>query len=278
MIKIKAYAKLNLNLHIIPQLLKNGLYPVKFINCQINLFDELSFVPIKKKIEGVTEDNLVYKAAVLLKKLVNNEDLGVRVYLKKNIPTKAGLGGGSSDAAATIIGLAKLWKINLSQGQLDQLAGQLGKDVFYCLKGGICEVLSDGSVVHGLKLALPKLFLMIVIPNKDKPSTAWMYQNLDRQLIGKNLEKFKRLKKAISDRNKKEIIDNLFNDFESLAIKKYPFIEKIKDDLVGEGALKTLLAGSGLAIVGFFVDKKKAVNAFNNLKDIYKNILWTETI
>ena len=190
MIKEKAYAKLNLNLHIIPQPLKNGLYPVKFINCQINLFDELLFKPIKKKIEGVAEDNLVYKAAVLLKKLINGKSLGVRIYLKKNIPIKVGLGGGSSDAAATIIGLAKLWKIKLNQAKLNYLADKLGKDVFYCLKGGVCEVLSDGSVIHDLRLTLPKLFLVIVIPDKEKPSTAWMYQNLDKELIGKNLDKF----------------------------------------------------------------------------------------
>ena len=147
MIKEKAWAKLNLNLHLIPKRLKNDLYPVRFINCQINLFDELSFETIKKKIEGIAEDNLIYQAAILLKKLVRNQDLGARIYLKKNIPIKAGLAGGSSDAAAAIKGLAKLWKIKLSQSQLNYLADKLGKDVHYCLQGGLCQIEGDGSKI-----------------------------------------------------------------------------------------------------------------------------------
>jgi len=286
MIKLKAYAKLNLNLHIIPRPLKNSLYPVKFINCQLDLHDDLFFERIKNKIKIIsdnsqlskTENNLIYKAAVLLKKNVNDPSLGAKIRLEKNIPVKAGLAGGSSDAASTLKGLIKLWQIKITPNQLLKIAGQLGKDVFYCLKGGLCEVLSDGKVVNNLKLTLPKLFLVIIVPDKNKSSTGWMYQNLNKEVIGKNLDKFEKLKKAIIFKNNKEIIDNLFNDFESLAVNEFPLFAKIKDDLVSNGALKTLLAGSGLAVVGFFEEEKKAKTTFNNLKVKYKNILWTKTI
>jgi 4-diphosphocytidyl-2-C-methyl-D-erythritol kinase len=286
MIKLKAYAKLNLNLHIIPRPLRNGLYPVKFINCQLDLHDDLFFERIKNKIKIIsnnsqlpkTEDNLIYKAAVLLKKNINDPSLGAKIRLKKNIPVKAGLAGGSSDAASTLKGLIKLWHIKVTPNILLKIAGQLGKDVFYCLKGGLCEILSDGKVVNNLKTALPKLFLVIIVPDKNKSSTEWMYQNLNKEIIGKNLDKFEKLKKAIILKNNKEIIENLFNDFENLALNEFPLIAKIKDDLVKNGALKTLLAGSGLAVAGFFKEEKKAKITFNNLKIKYKNILWTETI
>ncbi|PIP14831.1 4-(cytidine 5'-diphospho)-2-C-methyl-D-erythritol kinase [Candidatus Roizmanbacteria bacterium CG22_combo_CG10-13_8_21_14_all_35_9] len=286
MIKLKAYAKLNLNLHIIPRPLKNGLYPVKFINCQLDLHDNLFFERIKNKIQVIsdssqlakTEDNLIYKAAILLKKNVNNPSLGAKIRLEKNIPVKAGLAGGSSDAAAAIKGLAKLWQVNLDRSKLNKLAKELGKDVHYCLQGGMCQIECDGSKVIPLSFKLPKFWLVIIIPNKKKPSTEWMYNNLDVNKIGKNLSKLEKIKQAIRFKDKKNILENLYNDFESLATNCCLEIISIKNDLKDNGALKTVLAGSGLAMVGFFNEEKKAKATFNNLKVRYKNILWTETI
>jgi len=277
MIREKAYAKINLNLHLIPKRLNNNFYPVRFINCQINLFDELTFKSIKNKIEGVSEDNLIYKAAILLKKLVKDQNLGAKIYLKKNISVKAGLAGGSADAATTIIGLSKLWKIKLNQSQLNYLADKLGKDVYYCLQGELCQIEGDGSKIIFLDSKLPKFWLVIITPEEKKPSTAWMYNNLDINNIGKNRFKFEKIKEAIISKNKKDIIKNLQNDFESLAVNCCSNIINIKNDLIDNGALNTLLAGSGYSIVGFFDSKNKAVNAYENLKVKYKNIFYVST-
>jgi 4-diphosphocytidyl-2-C-methyl-D-erythritol kinase len=277
MIKEKAWAKLNLNLHLIPKKLNNNLYPVRFINCQIDLFDELSFKLIKKKIEGIAKDNLVYKAVVLLKKLSGNKDLGARIYLKKYIPIKAGLAGGSADAAAAIIGLSKLWKIKLDQVQLNYLAGELGKDVYYCLRGGLCQIEEDGSKIISLEYKLPKFWLVIITPEEKKPSTAWMYNNLDIKKIGNYQLKLEKIKRAVKLSNKKDILENLHNDFESLAVNCCPKITNIKNDLKNKGALNTLLAGSGFSMVGFFEAKNQAVNAFESLKVKYKNIYYVST-
>ena len=277
MIREKAYAKINLNLHLIPKRLNNNFYPVRFINCQINLFDELRFKSIKNKIEGVSEDNLIYKAAILLKKLVKDQNLGAKIYLKKNISVKAGLAGGSADAATTIIGLSKLWKIKLNQSQLNYLADKLGKDVYYCLQGELCQIEGDGSKIIFLDSKLPKFWLVIITPEEKKPSTAWMYNNLDINNIGKNRFKFEKIKEAIISKNKKDIIKNLQNDFESLAVNCCSNIINIKNDLIDNGALNTLLAGSGYSIVGFFDSKNKAVNAYENLKVKYKNIFYVST-
>ena len=284
MIKEKAWAKLNLNLHLIPKKLKNDLYPVRFINCQINLFDELSFKSINKNVEIVCdnnnfkkEENLVYRTAILLKKLIKDQNLGAKIYFKKNIPIKAGLGGGSADAATTIIGLSKLWKIKLNQSQLNYLADKLGKDVYYCLQGELCQIEGDGSKIIFLDSKLPKFWLVIITPEEKKPSTAWMYNNLDINNIGKNRFKFEKIKEAIISKNKKDIIKNLQNDFESLAVNCCSNIINIKNDLIDNGALNTLLAGSGYSIVGFFDSKNKAVNAYENLKVKYKNIFYAST-
>lgn len=276
-IKIRAFAKLNLNLHVFPHKLESGYHSVKFINCQINLFDELLFKPIKKDIEEVAEDNLVYRAAILLKKLVRNQDLGAKIYLKKNIPMKAGLAGGSSDAAATIKGLMKLWQINLDRSKINRLAEELGKDVHYCLKGGLCQIEGDGSKVIPLSPKLPEFWLVIVTPEEKKPSTKWMYDNLDSRKIGRHLRYSKMIKEAINLKDKKNILKYLYNDFESLAINCCSKITSIKNDLIDNGASKTLLAGSGFSMVGFFESKNRALNAFKKLKVKYKNIYCVST-
>jgi len=277
MIREKAYAKINLNLHLIPERLNNNFYPVRFINCQINLFDELRFKSIKNKIEGVSEDNLIYKAAILLKKLVKDQSLGAEISLKKNIPIKAGLAGGSADAAATIIGLSKLWKIKLNQNQLNYLADKLGKDVYYCLQGGLSQIEGDGSKIISLDSKLPKFWLVIITPEEKKPSTKWMYDNLDINKIGKNQLKLEKIKQAIILKNKKDIMENLHNDFELLAINYCLKITNIKKDLIDMGALNTLLAGSGYSMAGFFDSKDQAIAAFENLKVKYKNIFYAST-
>jgi 4-diphosphocytidyl-2-C-methyl-D-erythritol kinase len=284
MIKEKAWAKLNINLHIIPQKFKSGLYPIRFINCQIDLFDELSFESINKNIEIVCsdvnlkkEENLAYQAAILLKKIIKDQNLGCKIYLKKNIPIKAGLAGGSVDAAATIIGLSKLWKVILTKSQINYLASQLGKDVYYCLKGGLCQVEDDGSEIVSLNYELPKFWLVIINPEEKKPSTEWMYNNLDINKIGKSQSKLEKIKQAIILKNKKDILENLHNDFESLAINCCSKITSIKNDLIDNGASKTLLAGSGFSMVGFFESKNRATDGFEKLKVKYKNISYVST-
>ena len=285
MIKEKAWAKLNLNLHIIPKESVNGYYPVRFINCQLTLHDDLFFISEKEKITVVcdhpklidAQKNLVYKAACLIKNMVKDKQLGVKIILKKNIPVRVGLGGGSSDAAATIRGLMKIWKVRLTTKQLFYLAENLGRDVFYCLEGGLCEIRGDGAQVIPLILKTPALRLVIVIPEEEKPSTSWMYKNLDFGKIGQNLNQLTRLKKGLRDNKKSEIFDSLHNDFEYSVEKKNPFFSKIKVDFQNFGAENSLLCGSGLAVAGFFATQKKAKKAYDRLVFKYKNIILTKT-
>lgn len=285
MIKVKAFAKLNLNLHLLPKKPDNDFYPTRFINCQLDLFDTLMVEKIKNKIEIIcncqdipTEKNLILRAAILLKKITRDKSLGVRVILKKNIPVKAGFGGGSSDAAETIKLLTKLWKIKLTNVQRLNIISQLGNDVFYCLVGGVCEVLEKQSVIKRIITKIPEMWTIIITPEATKPSTGWMYSKLDPNRIGKNLDKFKKMKIAIIKRDKKEIINNLSNDFEELASRNFPVISSIKKDFLREKAKGAILAGSGLSMVGFFNSKTASLKAFTNLKVKYNKIFYARTI
>ncbi|PIV09357.1 4-(cytidine 5'-diphospho)-2-C-methyl-D-erythritol kinase [Candidatus Roizmanbacteria bacterium CG02_land_8_20_14_3_00_36_15] len=285
MINVKAWAKLNLNLHLMPKGLKNGYYPVKFINCEIDLHDKLFIKKIKNKIKIVSSDselptekhNLIYKAAYLIKKFTNKKEFGAEIVLKKNIPVKSGLGGGSSDGAATLKGLLKLWQVKITNNQLFIIIRQLGKDAFYCFEGGLCHVKGDGSKITPLNYKLPRLWLIIIAPEISKPSTAWMYQSLDCTTIGRNLDKIKKLKKAILNKDKGAIYTNLHNDFENLAALKFPIIDQIKKELTAAGAKATLMAGSGLSVVGFFESKKEAIISYRKLKIKYKKIFYAST-
>jgi 4-diphosphocytidyl-2-C-methyl-D-erythritol kinase len=267
--KIKAYAKLNLSLNLLPKKLKNGLYPVKFINCQIDLCDVLE---IKKgKNFPLEKDNLIHKAAELL-------GVGAEVKLQKNIPISGGLAGGSSDGAETLKALIKLYKLKIDKKHLSDIANQLGKDVCYLVEGGLCEVSGDGTKIKKLPYILPKLFLTIIYPKAVKPSTGYMYQNLDNKKIGKNLDKLKKIRLAVKNKNKKEIIKNLFNDFEELAITKFGELKIIKNDLKKNGADNSMLLGSGLGMAGFFENKKDRDQSFDKLKEKYTNIFKANTL
>lgn len=285
MIKLKAYAKINLNLHLLPNKLNSGLYPVKYINTQINLFDEILIKKTKKNIDlkyknpqlPKIEENLIYKAAILIKKEAKNENLGAKIQLIKNIPLRGGFGGGSSDAAIIILSLIKIWRLKLTQKRIFNIANKLGKDVFYFLKGGVCEVLKDGTFVKKIKNKSPKIWLVLISPKNKKPSTEYMFKNLNSNLIGKQKYKFNEMKNAFLKNNVTNIIKNLHNDFETLAINKYPEILKIKTDLKNNGVENSLMTGAGLYIVGFFKNKKKATVAYNKLRIKYKSAILTHT-
>jgi len=285
--KTKAFAKINLNLHIHPKKIDDQFTPLTLINHQINIYDTLEFINQSKKIELIccpknilpqNEDNLVYQAALKLKEFAQNPSLGVKIILTKNIPITAGMAGGSSDAAATLKSLTKLWHLKISQLKLLEIASSLGKDVPYFLSSNLCKLTRYGDVPQKLKLKLPRLYLVIVYPNNSqKPSTGWMFQHLDFSLVNKNVSKSTLLLKAIKSGHKNEILDNLHNDFETIVFKYFPETQKIVDDLLLQGAQKTLLSGSGLGIIGFFKSQSLATPAYINLKKSYPKIFLTSS-
>ncbi len=281
MIVETAPAKLDLAIHINPKK-QDGLYPVDYLDCQIDICDELSFFPKQSDIEIVCDDpnvptnegNFIYQAATLIKKIVGDETLGAKIVLKKRIPVTAGFGGGSSDGVAAVRGLCRLWKIKLNVRQLDLLAKNLGKDFFYSLHGGLGEIESRGKnyVFKKLSAALPKFYLVIIVPNKKKPSTGWIYEHLVVKKVGNNIDKLKLFKKAIVDGDREQFLANLHNDLEESIWQFSPQIDKMKRDLAALGARWSIMAGAGLSVVGFFDTKALALAAQKKLIGHYLQV------
>ena len=288
MIKVAAYAKFDLAIHINPKKRLDGYYPVHYIDCQLSLADKLSFEPKDRDIEIVCDhpevpkgrDNFIWKVADLLRSKINKNKLAAKITLTKNIPIKAGFGGGSSDAAATLVGLCKLWKIKLTDNLAENLAKDLGKDFYYSVYGRVSEVIGDGKnyKVIPIGACLPRFWLVILVPKEDKPSTGWIYEHLKAKNIGYGFGKIAKLKEAILKKDKIGILSNLSNDFEKDVSSYFPVIDEMKGNLNRLGALSAIMAGAGLSVVGFFDSKKKAEIAKQRLNGAYRKIYVSRTI
>lgn len=242
-LKLKAPAKINLGLSILGRL-ANGYHLVKTIYTQISLFDLIELEDIKQNIiDFPDKNNLVYKAAGLVKK-----DKGVRIKLTKNIPLGSGLGGGSSDAAAVLKGLNKLWCLKLSEKELINLGKKLGSDVGYQIVGGTkMEVQGGGEA--GKFIDLGKIIdgWVVVCAPKIFIGSKEAYGQIEYDKIGKS-----------------EVLWH--NDFEIWTLKKYPQIKEIKEMMIKYGASHSLMSGKGSAVFGWFKDKKTAMVCGDKLK------------
>ncbi|RKX93297.1 MAG: 4-(cytidine 5'-diphospho)-2-C-methyl-D-erythritol kinase [Spirochaetes bacterium] len=292
---LKAYAKINLNLHLLPEQSDRGYYPVRFLNYQLNIFDTIKISKNNdKKINISTfsgkvyntdqlvipkNDNLAFRAAQLISNEFNIKH-GVNIEIEKNIPIKAGLGGGSCDAAAVINGMNKLFSIGLSPSQKLKIAEKLGMDVCYCVIGGLCLIGNIGNEVIPLPYSLPKIENILLILPKDiqKPSTAWAYSIIDKSEIGKNLIKLQKILSAILIRKKELICKNIWNDFEKPISKQFSIVKDIITELKQNGACAATLAGSGLTVFGIFNDRKTMIKTENEFNKKGYRCIQTSTI
>lgn len=275
-IKLKAPAKINLGLSILKKL-ANNYHKVKTIYAQISLFDFLEIQEIREnkiiincadKSIPTNKENLVYQAAELIKKqsAINK---GLEIKLTKNIPSAAGLAGGSSDAAATLKALNQLWQLGLSLENLISLAKKIGADVAYYLIGGI-QIEVQGGRQAGRFIALPKLpdcYILLCTPHITRSSRK-AYSQVDYARIGQN--RLGLLIKAIEKKDLLSTAANLHNDFESWVLDKYPMIRKIKKIMVKKGALGSLMSGKGLAVFAIFNDLQKAQSARDCLREKFQ--------
>ncbi|MFH1534269.1 MAG: 4-(cytidine 5'-diphospho)-2-C-methyl-D-erythritol kinase [Nitrospirota bacterium] len=223
MIKISAPAKINLCLDILKKD-KSGYHEIRTVFHELpNLADELKIYESKESDHTSTvddlipqENNLVHKALKLLKK-DQNISTNAKIIIHKRIPIAAGLGGASSDAAATLKGLNELWNLNLSTEKLLDLAFQLGADVPFFILGGTALGEHYGEKLTPLKPIKCVKFTIQAkenYPQEDK--TAQMYASLDLSLCGKNTEKTNLLLEGIEKEDPNLIIQNLHNDFETI--------------------------------------------------------------
>ncbi len=241
---IRARAKINLGLTVIGGR-PDGYHEIESIMQQISLHDTLLLEPLSglgldfrcsdPKLAGT--ENLVCQAASILKEQAGDYLPGVKISLYKNIPVEAGLAGGSSDAAAALLGLNKFWNLGLSKPELLELASRLGSDVPFCLQGGTALARGRGEELEQLP-SLPFLWVILALPPKVKFLTAASYRSFDRRMLGK--PELEPLTDAVRSNRKRDILDWLSGDFtNTLETADLPGSELV-------GNLKTRLQEYGL--------------------------------
>lgn len=266
---IKAYAKINLYLSVGTKL-PNSLHQVSSIMQTIDLHDELSFFLCDEiKVESDVpelggESDLAFKAAKLLKEKFN-VDRGIGINIKKRIPIAAGLGGGSSDAASTLVGLNKIWGLGLSASKLEAIAADLGSDVSFFIRGGTKIIAGYGEIVSDME-DLTKSNIIFIIANPGfSVSAKEVYSEYDKQRFVASPD-IKNILLAIGKKDVHQVADHLYNGLETAALKRCPKSEEIKDMALQEGALGAVVSGSGPTVVAVFDDEKQANKVNNKLK------------
>ena len=269
MISIKAPAKINLGLHVVERR-EDGYHTIETLFQAVDLFDELHISPaesgVSLSIEGIDldagEGNLVHKAATRLLAAASCHK-GAAIRLVKRIPVGAGLGGGSSDAAATLKGLVGLYRMSLSTQALCELASSLGADVPFFLNGPTAFGGGIGDILESAP-PLPPFWVVIVKPNFSI-ATGWVYREYDSRLT-KTGNKIKILKSAIVSGDARRIGESLFNDLESICFERFPALAEIKKGLQTLGACGALMSGSGSSVFGLFPDNTEAQRACRSIK------------
>lgn len=268
--RLRALAKINLGLDVLRKR-EDGYHELRMIMQTINMYDQLD-IEISKtpgiKITTnlpfipVNESNLVYKAAKLLMDEFQVEQ-GITVDLQKFIPVAAGMAGGSSDAAAAMIGVNRLFGLGLSVKELMERGVKIGADVPYCLLRGTALAEGIGDKLRALP-ACPDCYVLIGKP-AISVSTKFVYENLHANELEYHPEIDKMLE-AIQWHNLNKIADCMGNVLETVTIPHYPVIQEIKDHMKEHGALNAMMSGSGPTVFGLFDDKATAENACEALR------------
>lgn len=268
--RLRALAKINLGLDVLRKR-EDGYHELRMIMQTINMYDQLDIEISKTPGIKITTNlpfipvngsNLVYKAAKLLMDEFQVEQ-GITVDLQKFIPVAAGMAGGSSDAAAAMIGVNRLFGLGLSVKELMERGVKIGADVPYCLLRGTALAEGIGDKLRALP-PCPDCYVLIGKP-AISVSTKFVYENLHANELEYHPEIDKMLE-AIQWHNLNKIADCMGNVLETVTIPHYPVIQEIKDHMKEHGALNAMMSGSGPTVFGLFDDKATAENACEALR------------
>ncbi|MBN1473425.1 MAG: 4-(cytidine 5'-diphospho)-2-C-methyl-D-erythritol kinase [Syntrophaceae bacterium] len=255
-----APAKINLFLHVLGKR-GDGYHEIFSLMQKISIFDELSFAPLARGIHlkcsdpelPTDENNLVFRAAERIFSYTDYHS-GIKITLNKKIPLTAGLGGGSSDAAATLLALNELCSFGLTKKELMQLGSKLGADVPFFIFGTSAFASGVGDKLKTCK-NLPKIHLVLINPLFPL-STKAVYSNLNLRLTSEKINYSIPRLLTLGD-----VIRELHNDLEEVSLKMHPELGDLKQILLRHGALGALMSGSGPTVFGIFSDEKAARNA-----------------
>ncbi|MHB8481784.1 MAG: 4-(cytidine 5'-diphospho)-2-C-methyl-D-erythritol kinase [Nitrospiria bacterium] len=271
---VRSYAKINLFLKILDRR-PDGYHGLLSLFQRIDLHDALRFEPEERGIViesnlpslPVDSSNLVYQAADLLMNRAKIKK-GIRISIEKNIPVGGGLGGGSSNAAATLLQLNELWGLDYSPGELAEMGASLGSDVpFFCYRSSSAWVSGKGEIVQAVSIPADYWILLVIPSFSISTVDAYRLWDLSRDIDKNGLTKkenhnkisgFEYLKNEISRGLASHFFKNLENDFESILFNKYPVLKEIQDRLYQEKAEKVLLSGSGSTVFAIFSLEERA--------------------
>ena len=268
MLTFYAPAKVNLILEVLGK--HNNYHRVSSIVQAISLYDILNFesseeIYFKCNEPSLEYDNLVTEAAMLLKKATRYSK-GARIELYKHIPWGVGLGGGSSDAAATLLALNELWELRLSLSELVHLASKLGSDVPFFIYKGTALVEEEGEKVTLLP-SLPATWFVLLVPPLPKISgkTAQMYNKLNTS----HFTEGQFVRAALPSLMQGKMFDPslMFNVFEKVVVDVFPQVNKYRETLEKTGAPGVHLAGSGPCLFTLFLEEEKANELLLHLRE-----------
>lgn len=274
----KARAKINLNLEILDKRPDN-YHNLKSVFQKVNLYDELVIkktntndIKIKTNVlELNNKDNIIYKAYVKLKEQFE-EITGVEVYLNKKIPMQAGMAGGSTDCASFILCMNKLFNLNMTKDKIISLGKSLGADVVPCMYNKALLAEGIGDIITPINTNF-KYYIVAIKPQIDC-STKEMYEKLDSKVNRKIIDTSSKIIEALKSNNIKLLAKNLYNAFENTIGEKC-LIENIKHKLIQNGAVGSLMTGSGSCVFGIFESKNLARTAYRKLKQDFETYICT---
>lgn len=272
---VLAPAKINLGLEILGKN-NDGYHNVEMVMQTVSLYDKVTVsvtsngdinVICDKNINCEPTRNTAYRCATEFFEYTKIKNPGITIKIAKNIPMEAGLAGGSTDGAGTLIALNKIFGTNLSTNELMNLGGKIGADIPFCIMKG--TAIATGIGTDLVKIVASQDYHVVIIKPDFSISTKEAYEKSDALDI-KNHTKFDELVKALEEKNTVKIGENLFNRFESVISQKEIFY--IKDKLINLGANGAIMSGSGSSVFGIFENSSKASNALEALKKEYTQV------
>lgn len=269
-IRLKARAKINLGLDVVRRR-EDGYHEVKMVMQMLRLYDQIDiektqesgiFVRSNLSFLPTDERNIAYKAAKVMIDQFGLEQ-GVIIRIEKHIPVAAGMAGGSTDCAAVLYGMNKLFGLRLNQKKLRELGVKLGADVPYCLmrqtalSEGIGEILTPISPLQDCPILIAKPSVSV--------STRHVYEHLklDEQTMHPDIDG---IVAALADGDLYGVTDRMANVLETVTVPEHPVIDEIKKQMMASGAVNALMSGSGPTVFGIFDDEEKAKKACEDMK------------
>ncbi len=277
-IYLKARAKINLSLEVLDKR-EDNYHNIKSIFQKINLYDEMYIekthnnkFELETNIKSLNnKENVIYKAYVKLKEKYDNIS-GVKIILNKKIPMQAGLGGGSTDCASFILGINKLFNLRLSRSEIEMIGKSLGADVVPCFYNKSVLVEGIGDKITTINTNF-KYYIVIVKPSISC-NTKTMYNLIDQINKKNELDLSSTIINGLQNNDIELIANNLYNTFEEVQLDNN-LIPTIKEEFLRNGAMGSLMTGSGSCVYGIFRNRKIARKAYQKLKSNYEIYICT---